>query len=354
MRCITSLILTLVLTSNFSFAQQSGLDFYGDVRIAHIGSDTNADGIGGPNSVMRFRPGVKYLFNEKHSFSARMVYLVSKELEPLKATVSADGNGALAFGSVSFDEFYYQYQNEDFLLKAGRFQKSVNVLTNARRSHLRFQSNASIVHWTDGVYLKKALNEQWFGEAIIEYQNTNAISYPYRGNLDFANSDHNLNYYLGIENQNRDDNNIIQKGFGILIAPKAYLKPDGYSNYFAVSSRVALDIPKENLLKGGSIRVAGELGQNLNTEFKNGTNAVVSIGVNKFAQKHELMIEFAKTGSQWLTATPYAPNADEMEIRYRYFVTKKFNIEVRYRIRESRNEFIATNYSTFFRATYSF
>lgn len=68
MRCFSALILTLILTSNFSFAQQSGLDFYGDIRIAHIGSDTNADGIGGPNSVMRFRPGVKYLFDEKHSF----------------------------------------------------------------------------------------------------------------------------------------------------------------------------------------------------------------------------------------------------------------------------------------------
>lgn len=283
-----------------------------------------------------------------------MVYLVSKELEPLKATVSADGNGALAFGSVSFDEFYYQFQNEDFLLKAGRFQKSVNVLTNAKRSHLRFQSNGSFVHWTDGVYLKRILTDEWFGEAIIEYQNRNTISYPYRGNLNFANNEHNLNYYLGIENQNRDDNNIIQKGFGVLIAPKAYLKPDGYSSYFAVSSRIVFDIPNEDVLKGGSFRIAGELGQNLNTEFKNGTSAVVSIGVNRFAQKHELMIEFAKTGSQWLTATNYAPNADEMEIRYRYFVTKKFNMDVRYRIRESRSDFTPTIYSTFFRATYSF
>ena len=285
-RYFTALILTLVLTSSLNFAQQSRLDFYGDVRIAHIGSDTNADGIGGPNSVIRFRPGVKYLLDEKHSFSARVVYLVSKETEPLKFTLEADGNGALAFGSVSFDEFYYQYQNEDFLLKAGRFQKSVNVLTNAKRSHLRFQSNASFVHWSDGVYLKKDLNEQWFGEAIIEYQNRDAISYPYSGYLNFANNEHNLNYYLGIENQNRDDNNIIQKGFGILIAPKVYLKPDGYANYFAVSSRIAIDIPKEELLKGGSFRIAGELGQNINTKFKNGTSAVASIGVNNFAQKH--------------------------------------------------------------------
>ena len=345
--------LFLILTSANSFAQSEKISCYGNFRFAHIGSDTKADGLGGPNTLLRLRPGVKYHFNESHSFSGRLAYLVSTDFEPFEFTIKSNGNRELAYGSLTFDEFYYQFQDENFLLKVGRFQKSVNVLTNAKRSHLRFQSNANFVHWSDGLYLKKDLNEQWFGEAIIEYQNRDAVSYPYKSNLTFGDNEHNLNYYLGVENQNRDKNNIIQKGFGILIAPKSYLKPDGYSAYFAVSSRIAIDIPKEDLLKGGSFRIAGELGQNLNTNFESGTSAVASIGINNFANKHELMIEFAKTDAQWLTVTSYGVNSDEMELRYRYFISEKLNTEIRYRIRVPRSDFVDTQYSTFLRLTYS-
>lgn len=335
-------------------AQDKNYEFYGNVRLAHIGADTEADGIGGDNTLLRIRPGIKYFFNENHSFSGRLAYLVSKEFESLDFTIKANGNQQLAFGSISFDEFFYQFQKDDILLKAGRFQKTISVMSNAKRSQLRFQSNANFVHWSDGLYVKKGLNENWFGEAIVEYQNRDAVSYPYQANLTFGNTEHNLNYYLGVENLTRDQNNIIQKGFGILIAPNAYLKPDGYSTYAAVSSRIALDFPAEDALKGGSIRVAGELGQNLNTDFKNGTSAIASIGINNYAEKHEFMIELASTDSQWLTATSYGTNSDEIEFRYRFFYDANLNFDIRYRIRESRSDFLPTIYSTFLRATYSF
>ncbi len=335
-------------------AQDKNYEFYGNVRIAHIGSDTEADGIGGDNTLLRIRPGIRYMFNENHSFSGRLAYLVSKDLEPFEFTIKANGNRQLAYGSLSLDEFYYQYQQDDLLLKAGRFQKSINVLSNAKRSQLRFQSNANFVHWTDGLYLKKGLSDDWFGEAIIEYQNRDAVSYPYQANLTFGNAEHNLNYYFGVENQTRDQNNIIQKGFGILLIPNAYLKQSGYTTYAAFSSRIAFDFPAEDALNGGSIRVAGELGQNLNTDFSDGTSAIISAGINNFAERHEFMVELASTDSQWLTATAFGVNSEEIEFRYRFFYDANLNFDIRYRIRESRFDIVPTQYSTFIRATYSF
>lgn len=345
------LILVICLTT-VSKAQQSSYAFYGDVKFAHIGIDTEADGLGGPNSVMRLRPGIKYFFNDNHSFSGRLVYLVSKEVEPLKFTLQADGNNQLAFGSMSFDEFYYQYQKDDLLIKAGRFQKSIHVLSNAQRSHFRFQSNAANVHWSDGFYLKKDVSENWYSEVIVEYQDRDAISYPYKGLLNFGNNKHNLNYYVGAESRARQ-NNIIQKGFGIFVAPSSYLKPTGFSTYTAVMSRITLDFPMKDALNGGSIRVAGEIGQNINTSFSDGTNAVASIGINNFAKHHGFMIELASTDSQWLTASAYGANSDEIEFRYLYMLGPKFNFDIRYRIRESRADFIPTQYSTFLRFTFS-
>ncbi|MDR9415251.1 MAG: hypothetical protein RI564_03125, partial [Gracilimonas sp.] len=63
---------------------------------------------------------------------------------------------------------------------------------------------------------------------------------------------------------------------------------------------------------------------------------------------------FTKIGSEWQTANVYAPNADEMEIRYRYFITNDLNIDFRYRIRDFRADLVDTNYNFFARATYSF
>tara|TARA_R110000868_G_scaffold383578_7_gene650664 strand:+ start:16604 stop:16960 length:357 start_codon:yes stop_codon:yes gene_type:complete len=116
--------------------------------------------------------------------------------------------------------------------------------------------------------------------------------------------------------------NIIQKGFGVFIAPESYLKPSGYTSYLAFTSRIALDLPKKDMLNGGSLRIGAELGQNLTTSFSNGTSMITSIGVNNVAEKHEFMIEFAKNDSQWLTANVYSPNADEVELRYRFLFHK--------------------------------
>lgn len=351
---IIVLLLFLFFTTDFVLAQSNNpFSFNGNVRFAHLGSDTDALGLGGDNTTIRTRIGASYKINETSSFVGRIAFTFSEDFEQAKFTIAADGNG-LNYGSISFDQFYYQYQNESISLKIGRFQESLPVHTNAGRSHLRFQSNVNFIHWSDGIYFKKNINEDWYSEVIAEYQPRNRTTYLYRGALNFKNNPNNFTGYFGVENNNRDDLNIIQKGFGFFIAPDSYLKPDGYATYVAFSSRIALDFSSKDLLHGGSFRIGGELGQNLNTTFENGTNMVASIGVNNVADKHEFMIEFARNDSQWLTATVFAPNSDEIELRYRFFFSQNLNFDIRYRIRENRTDTNPTAYSTFLRATYSF
>lgn len=330
-------------------------EIYGNVRFAHIGSTDEAHGWGGDNYAMRLRPGLKYNHSANHTFSARLAYLLSYKFEPIKLTLVTDGNGRLALGSATFDEFFYQYQNETTEIRIGRFQKSLGTLTNAKRSHSRYQSNSNNVHWTDGIYYKRNLNNGWYGEGIVEYQPKDHPSFQYSFPIDFSKNDHNFTFYAGAENRERDDRNIIQKGFGFMYIPWIYLKPDGYSDYFAFTSRITLDFPQGEALRGGSIRVAGEFGQNLNAALDEGTSIVASVGINNFAEKHEIMIEFTKTDSQWLIARNiYRPDADEMEIRYRFFATEKLAIDARYRIRDPRADGVGNSYSTFLRATIGF
>ncbi len=349
------LVLTVLLSSVFlgaSLGQETdNFEWYGNIRFAYLGSDTQGDGFGGENTSVRFRVGGIYTINDKSTFRARLATTISQDFESLRFTVRADGGG-LDYGSVSFDEFYYQYEDDWGFLRVGRFQGSIPVYSNARRSHLRFHSNVNFIHWSDGLYLKRYVNEEWFTQAIVEYQPKGYTTFPYRNNFNFGDNDHNITSYLGLENTTRDDLNFIQKGFGILYSPGTYLKPSGYSDYLAFSARAAVDVPSEPL-NGGSWRFAGEIGQNLNTDPENGTSLVVSAGVNKVADKHEFMVEFAKTGSQWLTAPVYGPDSDEVEFRYRYFISPKLNFDARYRIRDPRPDGIPTVYSTFLRLTYS-
>jgi hypothetical protein len=345
-------LLTATCFSSLHAQDESKFDIYGNARFSYVSSSSDAFDHFDGTSFLRVRIGAKYSFNAANGFRARLATTQSSDFPDAYVTIASDNKG-LNRGGISFDEFYYHHKGDKTEIKLGRFQHTVKILTNAGRSHFRFQSNNVNIHWSDGLYLKRQLNDEWYGEVIAEYQPKNHVTFPYKGGLDFKNNDHNLATYLGLENRNRDGHNIIQKGFGMFYAPNAYAKPTGYSYYLGVMSRIALDFPQE-ALQGGSLRVAGEIGQNLNTAFEDGTSIVASVGVHNFAGKHQLMIEFAKTDPQWLTVNVYAPNADEMEIRYRYLITKKFNIDFRYRIREPRNDLAPTNYNFFARATYSF
>lgn len=350
---ITFTLLSLFLFSGLTFAQQQeSLSFHGNARFAYFSPSTDAFGHFEGTSFLRLRAGATYAFNETHSIRGRLATTQSQDLPAISFTIKPDGGGLNA-GSISFDELFYRFNNENTEFKIGRFQYSAPVLSNAKRSIYKFQSNNINVHWTDGFYLKRALNEDWFGEFVGEYQNRGNTSYAYRSKLNFRNNEHNVAAYLGAENRSRDDNNFIQKGFGMFYAPDAYSTVDGYSSYLAFMSRLVYDLPRPDALRGGSFRIAGEVGQNLNADFEDGSIFNLSFGVNNFADKHELMIEFTKTDSEWLTANVYGPNSDEMEIRYRYFFDNQFNIDFRYRIRESRNDLIPTNYNFFARATYS-
>lgn len=350
---ISFVFFSLFLFSGLLYAQQEPLSFHGNARFAYFSTSGDAlDHLEG-TSFLRLRLGATYAFNETHSFRGRLATTQSQDLPAVNFTIKPDGSG-LNTGSISFDEFFYRYSNESTELKIGRFQYSAPVLSNAKRSIYKFQSNNINIHWTDGLYLKKSLNEDWFGEFVGEYQNRDNTSYAYGSKLNFRNHEHNVAAYLGAENRSRDDNNFIQKGVGMFYAPDAYFTSDGYSFYLAFMGRLVYDLPQPEALQGGSFRIAGEAGQNLNANFGDGSILNISFGVNNFADKHELMIEFTKTDSEWLTANVYSPNSDELEIRYRYFFDNQFNIDFRYRIRESRNDLIPTNYNFFARATYSF
>lgn len=346
--------LFLLLISPLLVAQESkSLNFDGNFRYALIGNGTGEDGLSNAFSAVRSRVGLRYTINETHSFRARLATTFTDEFEAASFTIKADGPG-LAFGSITFDEFYYRFQNENYDVKLGRFQHSIGVRSNAGRSFMRFQSNLVSVHWTDGIYAKRSFDNDWYGELVLEYQHKDNITYPYQGTLDFGNSDHNMTTYFGLENRTRDNNNVIQKGVGLLLAPNAYNTKDGYTTYAALTSRITFDIPNRNLLKGGSFRIAGELGQNLSTSTDKGTMGVLSVGVNNVAEQHEFMLEFAKTDREWLLANVYARNGEEIELRYRFFASKNLNFDARYRARVSRVDNAAYAYSTFLRINYSF
>lgn len=352
MRITLLLLTTLFLTQSIKAQDSENLSFDGNIRYAltTVGNDNGfEDGV----SAIRTRLGAKYIISPTQSFRVRAVATFSEEFEAAKFTLRADGSG-LDLGSISFDEFYYRINKDDLDIKIGRFVHTISVLTNAKRSLMRFQGANVANHWSDGIYAKKTLENGWYAEFIGEYQPRNHTTYPYQGNLDFGNNEHNITSYLAIENRERDSKNIIQKGVGLFLAPDAYRNGSDYTSYLAFTSRIALDFPQPELLRNGSIRIAGELGQNLSTDFEDGTIAIASVGINNFADQHEFMVEFATTDAEWLLANAYARGGKEIELRYRYFITKNLNFDTRYRVRNFNETGIPNVHGAFFRLNYSF
>ncbi len=352
---VTLLAFITLISSSQLFAQENELTPYGNIRVAYFGNTDDATGLGGDNDFFgtRIRIGAIYQINENHSFRGRLATWLTDDTDGLRFTLEADGGG-LNRGSISFDELYYKYQNEYSTIKVGRFQQSVNVLSNAGRSSFRFQSNVIFIHWSDGIYYKRNLKNGWFGEFIGEYQPKDAVTFAYRPAMNFAENDHNLTSYLGLENRERDDLNLIQKGFGFFYAPASFTKNGtDYNDFIGIMSRAVYDLPGIDILQGGSFRIAGELSQNLNADLSEGTSAIISAGVNRFAEKHEFMIEFSRTDRFWLTASTYNPNTDEIELRWRFRPTNKLWFDARWRARVNDNDALPYAYSTFIRANYS-
>lgn len=352
MRIFFIVLGSLLFTSTLLAQEAQKIQFDGNFRLSYTGAGLDngfEDGI----TALRTRIGAKYAIDNTHSFRGRLAVTFSDEIETPVFTLRADGAG-LNLGSISFDELYYRFQNEDFDIKLGRFQHTISVLSNAKRSLMRFHSANVSIHWSDGIYAKKNLNDGWYTEFIGELQPRNHTTYPYQGNLDFGNNEQNITTYLALENRNRDSKNIIQKGVGIFVAPNAYDKNGEYSSYIAFTSRIALDFPQPDLLQNGSFRIAGELGQNLSTGIQDGTIAIASIGVNNVADKHEFMIEFASTDREWLLANAYARGGEEVEFRYRIFINKNLNFDTRYRVRSSKINNAPNIHGAFLRLNYSF
>lgn len=356
-RILSTLLLALLITQSAFTQDESPLTLTGDFRLALItsGTDTGFDNIDEEGVfALRSRFGAKYQINDNSSFKARLATTFTDRLEEATFTIQPDGRG-LNRGSISFDELYYLYDNGDIKVQAGRFQHVLKARTNAGRSIARFTSNLMNIHWFDGVNVVKRMNNGWNSQVMIEYQNRGNTSYNYAPFLNFGNNEHNVAGYFGVENRDRDDFNIIQKRIGLFLAPDAFSSPDGYRTYAGLITQIAFDVPQEDLLSGGSFRIHGEFGQNLTaTEFADGIVAVASVGVNNVADQHQFMIEFAKTGSQWGMANVFAPNGDEVELRYRFFATDRLWFDTRYRVRSPRVDGIPNIHGFFLRANFSY
>ncbi|MCG8373498.1 MAG: hypothetical protein MI700_08205 [Balneolales bacterium] len=343
----------------FGYSQEGVVTPYTDIRFAYFGNTDEATGLGyGVNEAesdffgIRIRTGLRYAINKNNSFVARLATQLRDNTNGLRFTIKADGSG-IAPGSISFDEFYYQFSDEKTKVKIGRFQQSVPVLSNAGRSSFRFQSNVIFIHWSDGVYLQRDLNNGWYGEFIGEYQPQGATTFAYRPGLNFGNNEHNFTTYFGLENRERDQFNFIQKGFGLFYTPNSFSKNGEFTYFLGVMGRIVHDIPATELLNGGSFRFAAELSQNLNSSFEDGTGAIISAGINRFGGKHEFMVELSRKDRYWLTPSTYAPGNDELELRYRLRATSKLWFDARYRVRVNHNDNLPYAYSTFIRANYT-
>lgn len=346
-----TIVISTIFFSTVTAQSTNIISPYGDIRIIYSGSSTDAHGLGGRAPFLRIRAGYHFEINTNHSFAARMAYIVSRDVSSPDFSLTADRG--LAPDTFSFDEFYYKYQDEKQQLKLGRFQKSFSLPTATGNSITRYQSSSTSVHWSDGLFYQRALKEGWYSEAVLEYQKRGELTFSYKPPLNFGKNEHNFMGFLGVTNKQRDQYNIIEKGFALMWAPDAFFHNGEYTSYLSISSSIVFDFPKKELLNDGSFRVTGELGQNLTTKFSDGSVLSTSFGVYDVDNRHTLMVEFSRNDRDWLTA-PYPTNSDVFELRYSLSITSKLKMDARYQIRSSRNTGVDNNYSSFIRATYVF
>lgn len=267
---------------------------------------------------------------------------------------AAPGSNGLVDGQFTFDELYvHLYRRDKFNLTAGR-QQTRFVLRGGvfARSLDRNDSNNDNVTWTDGIHATFRRREGWSTHFIVQRNAADGSGSIRRGPLDFATSSAKNTYFLGSENLNAAGP-IVQRSLTISYLPDSLLKDGTVSgrrkDYWTVAGRLMGRWPQ--VAEGPRLRAGVEIGYAPETPTPAG--AGIDTGVDglawnvvasfmDFRPRHNIGVNYARTGAGWLLSPQYRQNEELFEIRYQWRPRNFPAIDARIRWRQDIEQPIGT------------
>ncbi len=357
-------------------AISDGVSVYGDVRGGYYllkRDDRDASKSTTSEWRLRIRPGLKAEFTDQLSGAIRLAGRYSTDdrnsnnFEFFSSIPAGDG---LRRGDSTIDELYLKYKPAKGLdLKFGRMQTKFELDGVAKKSLDRNNSPNTDITWTDGVYMKYAVSNDWKAHVIVQYNDSEGSTEVRRSPLNFSDDGSRISYFAAMESRT-PVGPIVQRGVDITYIPSA-LRTDSTTrvdDYVAMVGRAAARWPMgENGMK---FMLGGELGYALNTQTKaassiagsgdvGGTATQVTFNFIDFVPSHSVGIVLARAEAGWLLSPDFRSNNTLVEARYKWQLAKKHKIEARLRQREDIEQLTSasekrTDVDLYARYTYKF
>ncbi len=298
---------------------------------------------------VRVRPGVGIKFSEQWLAQVRFAgrYSTDDRNDPhFKIFKGIPADDGLRRGDSTLDEMYVEYRPDDrWQLRLGRFQSKAELEGVAKKSLDRNDSPNTDITWTDGVQVKHKSASGWVATAIAQYNDSDGATQVRHAPLDFSDDGSRLSYFAGLENTQKAGA-LVQRAVDITWLPEAlHSKGVGagtVEDYWGLVGRLAGQWPMSGSMK---FMLAGEAGYAPNTPRRSvvrtgtsgdadGLAAQITFNFIDIVPRHSAGLVLGRAGDGWLLSPDFGPNANLVELRYKWAVDKKQAVEARVRNRE--------------------
>ena len=349
--CCQLLLITLGSTAHNSHSSE--WQFSGDFRTGYtVNWRDDRNGNDTTDELLRARLRLRLAndLGNGWSFSTRLAGSYSEDQDSTDLYVRGyrpNGTG-VEDGDTTLDEFYFGYRHpeQDWRIKAGRFQTNFNLPTVPDKSLDRNDSSNFGIGWTDGIHLDLPVSKNWRAHLITQRNDRKGTGNTIRGPLDFQDSDSRVSFF-GALAASEHPGPFIMRMLTVNWMPDS-LAEEGTGqpsreDYITVTAKVAASWPLGQ--KGMRLVAAGEAGHALNRPERSvvgltGSNEVsgnsfqASLNLFDIMPGHNLGMVYGRAQAGWLISNDFRNNDELAEIRYQWRYSPALSVEVRYRYRK--------------------
>lgn len=338
-------------TTEESFSEKPGIDFFGDIRSLLTrqtdkrGDLSNTDYI----NQTRIRLGGSYVFNDRLSF--RMVAGIrlstNQESVVFRLQNKSDGSGTYPAGTIALTETSVRYViSPNLTLTAGRFNSAFALAGFIPRGLDRFYGNNINLSFTDGFWLRWHAGD-WILHGIGSYNTSGGSLHAARPPISFSSRRSRISGFVAVQHS-ETEGLWVQREASLSITPAAVLRNGALHPLITGTARATVRLPLE--LSRGDYWIGAELGfipvvpspedaglqvdESLTIIDSSAFAWMAAAHANDVYPGHSVGLHVAWLEPQWYMSSNVSPNTTQIELRYVYRPLDMLSIDLRYRIRQ--------------------
>lgn len=333
--------------------EASAWDVSGDFRVHLYAKNWRDTRDGGERESSepgaRFRLRLERAIGERCSFRTRLAATALDEDNDWNFYIRAnrDSGTEVNPGTATLDEFFVRCATGDGTSqwRFGRMQSNLDLPHMASRSFDRSQASSLNIGWTDAIAYRRNFTEDWYAEALAQYNGREGNGQTFRGPITFDDGDARIGFF-GVVGSDAEFGPVFMRALSLTVYPSA-LAPDGLDaperdDYVLAAFKLAAGWDLGD--SGRRLIAVSEIAHALDTPRQSalglpgggdaaGWGWQLGADVENVFPGHTMGINYGRSDGGMLLSNDFRPNNELFEYRWRYHATSALRFEFRARWR---------------------